>query len=85
MYRSDPLLQKKKDKALGGVRVAGAETGRHAVTSSEPSTQAPADSLPRYHRITDVPPYDYIAKSPQATVDKVITIGHLLVISMFNV
>ena len=52
---------------------AGAETTRHAVTSSEPSTQAPADSLPQYqHRMLDVPPSDYITKPLQTTVDKVI-------------
>jgi len=61
--RSDPILQR-KNKALGA---EGAEM-RHATTSSEPYTQAPAGGAPQY-RMIDVPPSDYLTK-PLA-VDKV--------------
>ena len=59
--RSDPVLQR-KDK---GSIVEGAEM-RHATTSSEPHTKAPADSIPQYRMIdvppSDVPPSDYLTK-----------------------
>jgi len=54
--RSDPTLQR-KDKALG----LEAADNRHAATSSEPHTQAPAAGFPQY-RMIDVPPSDYLAK-----------------------
>ena len=54
--RSDPTLQR-KDKALS------AEAGemRHAVTSSEPYTQAPAANVPQY-RMIDLPPSDTLQR-----------------------
>ena len=60
--RSDPTLQR-KDKALS------AETGekRHATTTSDPHTQAPAaTSVPEY-RMIDVPPSDTVQRKDKAS------------------
>ena len=40
---------------------AEAADNRHAATSSEPHTQAPAAGFPQY-RMIDVPPSDYLTK-----------------------
>ena len=55
-YRSDPTLQR-KDKAL----IAEAGEMRHATTSSEPHTQAPAATVPQY-RMIDLPPSDTLQR-----------------------